>query len=128
VSADGEPGAHILLVEDNQAVREAFAILLEETGYRVSKAASGGEALEIAHREPLDLILMDLGLPDLNGLEVTRRLKAHDSTRGIVVIALTGRALESDHQACIDAGCAGFLSKPVDANQLLSKIPRYLGR
>jgi CheY-like chemotaxis protein len=69
---------------------------------------------------------MDLGLPDLSGLEVTRRLKADEATRGIVVVALTGRALESDGQACLAAGCAGYLPKPIDAAQLLRKIPEYL--
>ena len=121
-------GARILLVEDNEAVRHAFSILLEETGYRVDLAANGGDALDSARREQPDLILMDLGLPDLNGLEVTRRLKADEATRGIVVVALTGRALESDGQACLAAGCAAYLAKPVDAAQLLRKIPEYLGK
>jgi CheY-like chemotaxis protein len=118
----------ILLVEDNDTIRDAFAFLLRETGYNVAQAANGGQALEIAAREQPDLILLDLGLPDLNGLEVTRRLKAQEATRGIVVVALTGRALESDHQACIDAGCADYLSKPINTADLLRKIPGYLGR
>ena len=117
----------ILLVEDNEAIRHAFSILLEETGYEVALAANGGDALDTARREQPDLILMDIGLPDLNGLEVTRRLKADDATRGIVVVAITGRALESDGEACLAAGCAGYLPKPVDAANLLRKIPEYLG-
>jgi two-component system, cell cycle response regulator DivK len=126
VSAPAGAGRRILLVEDNEAIRHAFSILLEETGYRVALAANGGDALDTARREQPDLILMDLGLPDLNGLEVTRRLKADEATRGIVVVAITGRALQSDGEACIAAGCAGFLPKPVDAAQLLRKIPEYL--
>ena len=119
-------GRRILLVEDNEAIRHAFSILLEETGYEVALAANGGDALDTARREQPDLIQMDLGLPDLNGLEVTRRLKADDATRGIVVVAITGRALESDGEACLAAGCAGYLPKPVDAAHLLRKIPEYL--
>ncbi len=74
----------ILLVEDNETIRHAFAILLEDSGYDVLQAGSGAEALEIATREHPDLVLMDLGLPDINGLEVTRRLKAEprDPRRG----------------------------------------------
>jgi two-component system, cell cycle response regulator DivK len=127
VSAPAGAGRRILLVEDNEAIRVAFSILLEETGYRVALAANGGEAIDAARREQPDLILMDLGLPDLNGLEVTRRLKADEATRHLVVVAITGRTLESDGQACIAAGCAGFLPKPVDAAHLLRKIPEFLG-
>lgn len=128
MSARAEGGRRILLVEDNEAIRHAFSILLEETGYDVAHAANGGDALASARREQPDLILMDLGLPDLSGLEVTRRLKADESTRGIVIVALTGRALESDGEACIAAGCAGYLPKPVDTAYLLRKIPEYLER
>jgi len=121
-------GPHLLLVEDNEAIRHAFALLLEEHGYRVSQAASGHEALESARRDHPDLILMDLGLPDLNGLEVTTRLKADDVTRDIIIVALTGRALDSDEEKCRRAGCAGVLPKPVYTSVLLEKLPEFLGR
>lgn len=116
----------ILLVEDNETIRHAFGILLAESGYRVIEAVNGTEAIERAGREQPDLILMDLGLPDINGLEVTRRLKADPGTRDVVVVALTGRALETDEEACRAAGCTGYLAKPVDTAQLLGKIPQYL--
>jgi two-component system cell cycle response regulator DivK len=118
--------SRILLVEDNEAIRHAFSILLEDQGYRVSQAGTGNEALESARREHPDLILMDVGLPDVNGLEVTSRLKADPATRDIVIVALTGHALDSDNDKCIRAGCAGVLSKPVYAAVLLEKIPEYL--
>ncbi len=119
-------GPLILLVEDNATIRSAFGILLEESGYRVDQAGSGEEALAIAAASPPHLVLMDLGLPDLNGLEVTRRLKANPQTSSCVVIALTGRALEADRTACLAAGCVGFLTKPVSSKDLLTAIPRYL--
>ena len=118
--------ATLLLVEDNETIRHAFSILLEDSGYRVLQAGSGAEALELARREGPALALMDLGLPDLGGLEVTRLLKADPATRGVVVVALTGRALEADQQACLAAGCAGYLAKPVDSRLLLQRIPEFL--
>jgi two-component system, cell cycle response regulator DivK len=118
----------ILLVEDNETIRNAFGVLLEESGYRVEQAASGAEALEKAERAPPDLILMDMGLPDLSGLEVTRRIRAQPATRNSVVVALTGRALETDRAACLAAGCTGYLAKPINTTQLLRIIPEFLER
>lgn len=120
------PGPLILLVEDNQTIREAFRMLLEDHGYRVLEAGTGEEALSIAGSTPPELVLMDLGLPDMGGLEVTRRMKADPRTRGAAVVALTGRALDTDQAACLEAGCAGFLAKPIDTEQLLGRIPEFL--
>ncbi|CAN5669748.1 cell-cycle response regulator DivK [soil metagenome] len=118
--------ATVLLVEDNETIRNAFAILLEESGYAVLQAGSGAEALRIAGENTPDLILMDLGLPDMNGLEVTRRLKSASETQAIPVVALTGHALETDHAACLAAGCTAYLTKPIDTAQLLEQIPILL--
>lgn len=117
----------ILLVEDNETIRQAFRILLEDSGYAVIEAASGEQALKSAGEELPNLILLDLGLPDLNGLEVTRQLRADERTRDIVVIALTGRALETDENACLEAGCTAYLSKPIDSAALLRKIGEFVG-
>ena len=122
----GAAGSTILLVEDNETIRHAFGILLEESGYRVLQAGTGGEALEIAGRALPDLVLMDLGLPDASGLDVTRRLKSDARTRDISVVAITGRALETDEEACRAAGCAGYLAKPINTQELLRVIPEYL--
>lgn len=119
-------GGTILLVEDNETIRSAFSLLLEESGYRVVQAGSGAEALEKAREHRPDLALMDLGLPDLGGLEVTRRLRADEATRGVRVVALTGHALEADQRACEAAGCAGYLTKPVDSERLLAAIRAQL--
>ena len=112
----------VLLVEDNETIRHAFRILLEDSGYEVLEAASGQEALDHAEAGPPSVILLDLGLPDISGLDVTRRLRAGDRTRNVPVIALTGRALETDETACLEAGCTAYLSKPIDSAGLLRKI------
>lgn len=112
----------VLLVEDNETIRGAFRILLEEEGYRVLEAGTGEEALETAMNHPPHLVLLDLGLPDINGLDVTRRLRASEPTRDTPILALTGRALETDEAACLAAGCTAYLSKPVDSGSLLRTI------
>ncbi len=112
----------VLLVEDNETIRHAFRILLEDSGYEVLEAASGQEAIDHAEAAPPAVILLDLGLPDISGLEVTRRLRAGDRARHVPVIALTGRALETDETACLEAGCTAYLSKPIDSAGLLRKI------
>jgi CheY-like chemotaxis protein len=126
MSAATEPTPRVLLVEDNETIRRAFALLLEESGYSVRQASTGQEALAEARANPPDLVLMDLGLPDLNGLDVTRKLKADPLTASSLVIAITGRALETDQAACLEAGCVGYLAKPIDTNLLLRKLPEYL--
>ncbi|MEX0912178.1 MAG: response regulator [Gemmatimonadota bacterium] len=105
----------------------AFQILMVESGYIVAEASSGGEALERARETPPDLILLDLGLPDANGLEIVRRIKGDPLTRDSVVVAVTGRALETDRDACLEAGCAAYLPKPIDTARLLGTIEEMLG-
>lgn len=116
----------ILLVEDNEAIRGAFTILLQESGYRVLAASTGRDAVDTATRELPDLVLLDLGLPDIGGLEVARTLRGRAGTREIPIVALTGRALEVDQEACFAAGCTGYLTKPIDTEQLLRILPTFL--
>ncbi len=116
----------LLLVEDNETIRNAFAILLEESGYAVLQAATGAEALRIAGEQSPDLILLDLGLPDINGLQVARTLKSREETRHIPIVALTGRALETDQEACLAAGCSGYLTKPINTEELLRRVPEFI--
>jgi two-component system cell cycle response regulator DivK len=120
------PRPLILLVEDNSIIRNAFGVLLQEKGYRVRQAGSGAEAIALAAEEIPALVLMDVGLPDISGLEVTRLLKADGRTRACQVIALTGHVLDTDRAACTAAGCDGYLTKPVDAEKLLRLIPMLL--
>ncbi len=116
----------ILLVEDSEAIRTAFTILLEDAGYRVMGAGMGGEALRMAGEQAPDLVLLDMGLPDMSGLEVVRRLKGDPATAGIPVVALTGRDEDADRQACLAAGCAAYLVKPVDTQRLVRDLPGFM--
>lgn len=116
----------VLVVEDSDAIRAAFTILLEESGYAVAAAATGAEAVRLAEGRAPDLVLLDLGLPDISGLDVLRRIKANPATAHLPVVALTGRDDEADRGALLAAGCAAYLVKPVDTQQLIRSIPGYI--
>ena len=103
--------------------------LLEEGGYEIVKAASGEEALAIAHNEAAskpDLILMDIHLPGMDGLSVVRAMKTDDRTRRIPILALTAHAMRGDKDRFLEAGCDGYISKPIDVKTFLSSIEQYL--
>jgi CheY-like chemotaxis protein len=120
------PGPLVLVVEDSDAIRAAFTILLEESGYAVAAAANGAEAVRLAAERAPDLVLLDLGLPDISGLEVTRRIKADPATARIPLVALTGRDDAADRDALLAAGCADYLVKPVDTQSLIRALPGYI--
>ena len=118
----------ILLVEDNEMNRDAISRLLERRGFTLLTAVDGEEGVAMCRSEAPDLVLMDLGLPGMDGFEATRQLKADPATRGIPVVALTARALTSDREAALQAGCEDYDTKPVDLVRLVSKIKRLLGQ
>jgi CheY-like chemotaxis protein len=120
--------AKVLLVEDNAINAEMLSRRLAKRGYHVSLAEDGLQALERAHADTPDLILMDVSLPELDGLEATRRLKADPTTSPIPVIVLTAHAMVSDREKSFEAGCQDFETKPVDLTRLLDKIERLLGQ
>lgn len=116
----------VLIVEDNEENRDMLARRLSRRGFAVS-IAEDGRAGVAATRETLpDLVLMDLSLPDLDGWEATRRLKADPRTCGIPVIALTAHALEGEHAKALEAGCDAFETKPVELERLLNKMTSCL--
>ena len=115
----------ILVVEDVDMNRELVVQLLEDN-YQVIEAVNGQEGLELADRERPELILMDLSLPVMDGWEATRRLKANDELKSIPIIALTAHAMVGDEEKAKDAGCDDYLTKPIDENELFSKIAKYL--
>ena len=127
MSAAG-PGAAgtVLLVEDSDAIRDAFTILLEDAGYTVLGAGTGGEALRLAEERAPDLVLLDMGLPDMTGLEVVRRIKGDAATAGIAVVAVTGRDEDADRRACLAAGCAAYIVKPVNTQKLVRELPGWM--
>lgn len=116
----------ILLVEDNEMNRDAISRLLERRGFTLITAADGLEGVRICEEALPDLVLMDLGLPGIDGFEATRRIKAGAATRGIPVVALTARALTSDREAAFEAGCDDYDTKPVDFPRLVEKVRRLL--
>jgi CheY-like chemotaxis protein len=116
----------ILLVEDNEMNRDMLSRRLQRRGYSVVNAEDGEKGLLLARSEAPDLILMDISLPAMDGWEVTRLLKANQSTRHIPIIALTAHAMVSDREKAIVAGCDDYDTKPVDFGRLSEKIENLL--
>lgn len=117
---------HVLLVEDNDDNRLIYMTALRMGGFDVTHAADGHSALDLARSKRPDLILMDISIPGLDGLEVTRRLKADDAMRAIPILALTAHALSSDKDRALEAGCDGYLSKPIDPKDVVSEVRKRL--
>lgn len=120
-----EPG-YILIVEDHEAVAQALADLLQEDGHRSEIAFSGQEALRTVEYAPPELILLDLNLPDTDGLTLCRQLKQHETTRLIPVIIVTAHADRQAQLLSIAAGAEGYLQKPVDAQELATRVTALL--
>jgi len=116
----------ILLVEDNEMNRDMLSRRLTRNGFEVVVAIDGAQAVAIAAAESPDLILMDMSLPVMDGLEATRQVKAAAATRSIPVIALTANALVEDRERALAAGCNDFDTKPVELPRLLEKIKNQL--
>ncbi|MGH7470231.1 MAG: response regulator [Longimicrobiales bacterium] len=114
---------HLLIVEDDLFLRDAFRMMLEDAGYEISEARTGAEALAVAQQRLPDLILLDLGLPDRNGLDVARQLKAEPATAHVIIIALTGRVGADEKRECLEAGCRAYFTKPISPKELLKKLP-----
>jgi signal transduction histidine kinase/CheY-like chemotaxis protein len=116
----------ILLAEDNPVGRQALVDFLEGQGYRVAVAQDGATALRIARQQSPDLILMDIQMPGIDGLEATRRVRADASLHDIPIIALTALAMPGDRERCLEAGANAYLSKPFGLNRLLTTIEAQL--
>lgn len=120
------PAASVLLVEDDALLRQAFKILLEDAGYRVSEAGSVSEALEVAGQETPAVVVLDMGLPDRPGLDVARELRRQEATRDIPIIALTGRVGTQERDECLAAGCTEYHGKPLQPQRLLERLHALL--
>ncbi len=119
-------GSRILVVDDNPANLKLVSDVLAWSGYGISQAIDAEEALESVERNPPDLILMDVGLPGMDGLTLTRRLKAGGGTKHIRIIALTAFAMKDDEQRALDAGCDGYVTKPIDTRLLPLQVAKCL--
>lgn len=125
---DSDRTARILVVEDTENNRVLITRQLRRKGYEVLTADDAFAGLAIARSRTPDLILMDIGLPGMDGCDATRKLKDDAATRAIPVIALTAHALHSDEEASLAAGCDDFEVKPIDFGRLFNKIAALLQR
>jgi CheY-like chemotaxis protein len=125
-STNGVAGAPVLIVDDNPINLKLVRVLLETEGYAVRTAADAEEALGVFAEFRPRLILMDIQMPGMDGLEFTRRLKADPSTRDIAIIAITAYAMKGDEEKARAAGCDGYVSKPIDTRALPGIIARHL--
>jgi len=119
----------VLVVEDNDMNMQLVEYLLEEGGYEIAKASSGEEALAATHDTTTpapDLILMDIHLPGMDGLSVVRELKSNPRTAGTPILALTAHAMRGDKDRFLEAGCDGYISKPIDVKTFLASIEQYM--
>jgi len=119
-------GEKILLIEDNAVNRDLIQFLLESKGYLVREAATAEEAFEILKTQRPDLIVMDIQLPGMDGLEATKKLKENPATRDIPVVAVTSYAMKGDRESAAAAGCVGYITKPIDKTTFLQQVAAHL--
>lgn len=120
-------GQQILIVDDNPTNLKLARVLLQLEGYEVRTATDAEEALAVLTEYQPRLILMDIQLPGMDGLTLTRRLKRQEATRDIIIIGLTAYAMKGDEARILEAGCDGYIPKPIDTRSLPQEIARYLG-
>ena len=118
----------ILIVEDDARVMRLYSEVLEGCGYEIVQANYALPALFRAVRNPPDLILADLVMPVMNGLEMIRQFKGHEETRDIPVVVVTGSDTPEDREAALKAGCVGFLTKPIDIEAFPGQVAKFLRR
>ncbi len=116
----------VLIVEDNELNMKLFHDLLDAHGYRTLQSREGMEALEIARNERPDLILMDIQLPEISGLEITKWIKEDDNLRHIPVIAVTAFAMKGDEEKIRDGGCEAYIAKPISVSLFLDTVKKFL--
>jgi two-component system cell cycle response regulator DivK len=121
------PKKTVLIVEDNELNMKLFHDLLDAHGYATVQTRNGLEALGLARTHRPDLILMDIQLPEVSGLEVTKWLKQDESLRAIPVIAVTAFAMKGDEERIREGGCEAYLSKPISVSKFLETVRQYLG-
>ena len=119
-------GEKILLVEDNEVNRRLAGFLLRSQGYQVMEATTAQAAFDMIPNNRPDLIVMDIQLPGMDGLEATTKLKAEPATANIPVIAVTSYAMAGDRDKALAAGCSGYVTKPIDKTIFLAEISRHL--
>jgi two-component system cell cycle response regulator DivK len=117
--------AQVLVVEDNEKNMKLFRDVLTATGFRTLEATTGEQAVELASEHAPDLVLMDIQLPDFDGTEALRRLRADERTASLPVLALTAQAMAGDRERFLAAGFDGYVSKPVNIADFVATVKRY---
>src|SRR2546423_10796597 len=118
----------ILVVEDNKLYMRLLKDILEGSGYETLRAADRLEAIDLAFANLPDLILMDIQLPDISGLDVTRRLRGDDRSRRIPIVAVTAFAMDWHEREALDSGCDAYISKPISILEFLNTVESFLSR
>jgi len=118
-------GERILVVEDNDKNMKLFRDILIATGYRTLEATTGGAAIELATAQTPDLVLMDIQMPDVDGVEALRRLRADSRTAAIPVLAVTAQAMQGDRERFLAKGFDGYLSKPVNVREFIGTVREH---
>lgn len=117
----------VLIVEDNDLNMKLFKDLLEVHGVETIEARNGNNVLELAREEKPDLILMDIQLPEISGLDITRMLKGDEDLKSIPVIAVTAFAMKGDEEKIREGGCEDYISKPISVTNFLEVVQKYIG-
>jgi two-component system, cell cycle response regulator DivK len=118
-------GPQVLVVEDNERNMKLFRDVLQASGYRILEATTGERAVELVIEHGPDLVLMDIQLPDIDGVKALDRLRANEQTASVPVLALTAQAMDGDRERFLAAGFDGYLSKPVNIADLVATVDRY---
>ncbi len=117
---------NVMVVEDNEKNRKLMRVILKAKGFSVIEATTGEEALNILKNQKPDIILMDIQLPGVDGLTLTKQIKADATSSAIPIIAVTAHAMKGDEQKILDAGCDGYISKPVNTQELPFIVEKYI--
>ena len=118
----------VLYIEDNRENRLLVKRVLEAEGYQVLEAETGPEGIRVARTMRPDLILLDINLPEIDGYEVTALLRAEDELRGVPIVAVTANVMKGDREKTLEAGCSGYIQKPIDVDLLPSQLAALLER
>lgn len=116
----------ILVVEDNETNMYLITFILRNKEYEAIEAKSGEESIEVSKEEKPDLIIMDIQLPGIDGLEATRRIRESEDVGKTPIVALTSYAMVGDREKALNAGCTGYIEKPINPETFISEIERYL--
>lgn len=118
--------SHILIADDNEHNRYIARFLLEDAGHEIEQAENGIDAVELAQKGNFDLVLMDIQMPGMDGIQATKKLKAEGFS--IPIVALTAKAMRGDREEILAAGCDGYISKPFEVDAFVAEVEAYINK